>query len=99
MEIAKALHAEAMNACDYLSEDAKQWDALHSWEKKRYKAQAEAAFKIVTTMHPVGWWRVISPDGSLWCETSDEHEARDSMQPDDILQRLWVSEEEAWIST
>jgi len=34
-----------------------------------------------------GWWRVIAPDGSLWCETSDEQEARKSMRPGDALEQ------------
>lgn len=36
---------------------------------------------------PTGWWRVIEPDGSLWCETSNEQEARESMRPGDRLDR------------
>lgn len=28
---------------------------------------------------PTRWWRVQSTDGRMWCETSDEQEARDSM--------------------
>ena len=35
------------------------------------------------------WWRVIAPDGSLWCETSDEEEAREAVRAGDTLQRLW----------
>lgn len=35
------------------------------------------------------WWRVIAPDGSVWCETSDETEARDSLRPGDVLQRAY----------
>ncbi len=34
-----------------------------------------------------GWWRVIAPDGSLWCETSNEQEARASMRPGDALEQ------------
>lgn len=37
--------------------------------------------------HPDGWWRVLAPDGSLWCETSDEQEARKSMRPGDQLEQ------------
>lgn len=36
---------------------------------------------------PDGWWRVLGPDGELWCETSDEKEARDSMRPGDSLEQ------------
>jgi hypothetical protein len=38
-----------------------------------------------TEWEPVRWWRVIAPDGSTWCETSDETEARDAMRPGDVL--------------
>lgn len=45
---------------------------------------------------PSRWWRVIAPDGSLWCETSDEREAMDAFRPGDTLQRLWVRRESEW---
>lgn len=41
----------------------------------------------VDQLQPGRWWRVIAPDGSLWCETSDEEEARESVRPGDRLQR------------
>ena len=41
------------------------------------------------SIRPGRWWRVIEPDGSLWCETSSEKEARDSMRPGDRLERWW----------
>jgi hypothetical protein len=42
------------------------------------------------------WWKVLAPDGSLWCGTSDEDEARDSMRPGDRLFKLWYREESEW---
>lgn len=42
------------------------------------------------------WWRVVAPDGSLWCETSSEKEARENMRPDDTLWKLWVQESREW---
>lgn len=42
------------------------------------------------------WWRVVGPDGSLWCETSDKQEAIDSMRPGDKLFHLWAREEKQW---
>lgn len=42
------------------------------------------------------WWRVVAPDGSLWCETSNEQEARRSMREGDRLYKLWVREEREW---
>lgn len=45
---------------------------------------------------PSRWRRVVAPDGSLWCETSDEDEARRAMRPGDTLQRLWVKNHSEW---
>jgi hypothetical protein len=45
---------------------------------------------------PTGWWKVVAPDGSTWCETSDEAEARASMRPGDRLRRLWSATVEEW---
>jgi hypothetical protein len=42
------------------------------------------------------WWRVIDPDGELWCETSDGEEALASMREGDTLQLLWAREEREW---
>ena len=46
---------------------------------------------------PSRWWRVLdqSPEG-IWCETSDEDEARAKMRPGDVLQRLFRKEETEW---
>lgn len=45
---------------------------------------------------PFVWWRVLAADGSLWCETSDEREARESMRPGHTLWKLWRREEMEW---
>lgn len=45
---------------------------------------------------PRHWWRVIAPDGTLWCDASDEGEVRASLRPGDILQSLWYREEFQW---
>lgn len=50
----------------------------------------------MSDLQPGRWWRVISPNDTLWCETSSEQEARDYMRPGDRLQRLWVRQEEEW---
>ena len=42
------------------------------------------------------WWRVTAPDGSVWCETSAESEAREALRPGDTLQRLWQRPEYEW---
>jgi hypothetical protein len=45
---------------------------------------------------PGRWWRVVAPDGSVWCETSDEAEARESMRPGDRLYLQWVRHLRKW---
>lgn len=45
---------------------------------------------------PGRWWRVTAPDGSLWCETSDEDEARQALRPGDTLERLFVLTRSEW---
>jgi hypothetical protein len=47
---------------------------------------------------PGGWWRVVEPDGGIWCETSDEQEARDSMRPGDTLERLYGQAASQWMT-
>lgn len=46
---------------------------------------------------PGRWWRVTAPDGSIWCETNDEDEARESMRPGDRLYRLFTLSQEKWV--
>ena len=48
---------------------------------------------------PGTWWRVLAYDGALWCETSDEHEARSRMRPGDRLQRMYVFQAQEWRDT
>jgi hypothetical protein len=43
-----------------------------------------------------GWWRVEAPDGSIWCETSDEEEAREFMREGDTLLVHLKCTEEKW---
>jgi len=50
----------------------------------------------MTDWEPGRWWRVVAPDGSLWCETSDEDEARAAVRPGDELQRQWRRLEQEW---
>jgi len=45
---------------------------------------------------PGRWWRVIAPDGSVWCESSSEAENREAMRPGDRLERSWVLSAEEW---
>lgn len=46
---------------------------------------------------PTKWWRVIAPDGSVWCETSDEAEARSRMREEDTLERLYQTIQQQWV--
>lgn len=46
---------------------------------------------------PDRWWRVVSPNGTVWCETSSEEEARSRMRPGDTLLRLFIRTEERWV--
>ena len=46
---------------------------------------------------PDGWWRVIGPDGELWCESSNEQENRKAMRPGDALWRHERRIEESWV--
>lgn len=46
---------------------------------------------------PTNWWRVTAPDGSIWCETSVESEAREAMRPEDSLSRLFELTKTRWI--
>ena len=50
----------------------------------------------MTGWEPGRWWRVIAPNGTLWCETSDEQEARDALRPGDTLFRQWQRTEQEW---
>lgn len=47
---------------------------------------------------PTRWWRVLAADGSLWCETSDEDEARRALHTapgGGHLSRLWSTPRDA----
>lgn len=41
---------------------------------------------------PTRWWRVLTAQGTLWAETSDEDEARAAMHPGATLHRLYATE-------
>lgn len=42
------------------------------------------------------WWRVILADGTLWCETSSETEARDRVPKGATVQRLYEKHKYEW---
>lgn len=67
----------------------------HTEEEWRAYQEREE-LRITGQWYEGRWWRVIGPDGELWCETSDGDEARESMRPGDTLQRIWEREEQQW---
>ena len=50
----------------------------------------DQADELENQPEPGRWWRVLAADGSLWCETSEEYEARESLRPGDLLQRQYI---------
>ena len=46
---------------------------------------------------PTKWWHVLDSEGGLWCETSNETEARESMRPGDELYRFYQRTESKWV--
>jgi hypothetical protein len=60
------------------------------------QTEAEAGDVMSDDWQPTRWWLVNDPDDKLWCETSDEQEARERMRPGDTLSRLWRREEFEW---
>lgn len=53
----------------------------------------------MTAWGPDRWWRVLDANGDLWCETSDEQEAREALltAPGPArLERLYVRTEYRW---
>ena len=47
---------------------------------------------------PGRWWRVLGPQGEIWCETSSESEARAAVRPGARLERLYEMRREEWRS-
>ncbi|MCV7174899.1 hypothetical protein [Mycolicibacterium sphagni] len=43
-----------------------------------------------------GWWRVTLADGTIWCETSSETEARDRVPDGAVLQKLFEKRKTEW---
>lgn len=66
--------------------------AVPEWAVDALLALPEVAALLTAAKvewEPGRWWRVVAPDGSVWCETSDEAEARESMRPGDLLWRSY----------
>jgi hypothetical protein len=47
--------------------------------------------------YPTRWWRAVAPDGSVWCESSNEQEVRERMRPGDTLLQLEERTEQRWV--
>ena len=45
---------------------------------------------------PTRWWRVILKDGSLYCETSSEAEAREDVPKGATVQHLFEKHKREW---
>jgi hypothetical protein len=45
---------------------------------------------------PTRWWRVILEDGSLYCETSSEAEAREDLPKGATVQQLFEKHRRQW---
>lgn len=43
-----------------------------------------------------GWWLVVAPDGSIWCETSDQSEAMERKREGDKLFHLYEKKSTQW---
>jgi len=53
---------------------------------------------MTAAWEPGRWWRIVTPDGAIWSETSDEDEARDdaARHPGYTLFRQWQRTEKEW---
>lgn len=57
----------------------------------RVAADALPKAAVAGALHdwaPTRWWRVVSPLGEVWCEASDEFEARSRARPGDRVFRM-----------
>ena len=45
---------------------------------------------------PTRWWRVVLADGSVWCETSVESEARERVPKGATVQHLFEKHKREW---
>lgn len=52
--------------------------------------------EVVPEFTKTRWWRVIDPEGKLWCETSSKREAHQHARRGDRIERLWSAEMFQW---
>jgi hypothetical protein len=91
---ARELHhfeTEEKNAA--LTEEVERLRAARDEARGKVHVYAEEVERLraerTVEREPGRWWRVMRDD-RLWCETSDEHEARESLRPGDKLYRWYV---------
>lgn len=86
-------------------ERVEEWDReqdAHGWwhERPHWIALYNEVLRLRAaergTWEPGRWWRVVDPAGGVWCETSSEQEARESMRPGDELFRWWQLTASEW---
>jgi hypothetical protein len=58
--------------------------------------EPELGETLADAFRPGRRWRVVAPDGSVWCESSSEQENRDAMRRGDKLYRIWRVELTEW---
>jgi len=75
-------------------EDDKEWESVAD-----QKEGVAGAFRDIYWT-PSRWWRVLMEDGTLFCETSNEQEAREAKavlgRDGSKLQRLYTREQKEW---
>lgn len=69
--------------------DGPSWAEIEMRDARATAEVLDQAGLLAPAPNPAPWWRVVGPDGGVWCETSSESEARQKSRPGDALQRLW----------
>jgi hypothetical protein len=78
--------------------DERRWTLTfilgYGWKVSGPNLDSQTSIEVmpVGVVEPGRWWRVLDPNGELWCETSSEKEARAAMRPGDKLERQFVGE-------
>lgn len=77
-----------------IADEAMQIVAMRHFHEDQDQARIDG---LSDSMVPGRWFRILSPDGKLWSETSDEEEARaEAARTGWPLERLYVSEFKEW---
>ena len=86
---------DATNAINMVSSGPNQATSVHGQAAIARSLLAIAEAINGLKPHPAEWkadrwWRAIGPDGSVWCESSNEAEVRDRARPGDTIQRFFM---------